>query len=111
MAYRNRYLSTRLSEADWQNVIDIANVWGETPSTAAMKLIERGIEEIEKEMGSATPLRVRIHRLQETVKQRKNLRQELQDTLNMIREEKCDNQEGLIAQVVALADQANINLT
>jgi len=111
MAYRNKYLSTRLPEADWQNVLDLANIWGETPSTAAMKLIQRGVEEIEKEMGSATPLRVRIHRLQERVKQRKNLRQELQDTLNMVREEKHAEREDLIAQVTALAEQADIDLT
>lgn len=112
MAYRNRYLTVKLPEADWEGVRDIANLQGETLSTAGWKLIQRGVEGYEKEMGSSTPLQVRIHRLNQRVKKAATEEQLLKDAYTMItqREEGIER-EALLKEIHGLAEEAKVNLT
>jgi len=111
MAYRDKYLSIRLPEADWENVRDIGNVWGESLSEAGWRLIQRGVEAVEKEMGSKTPTRVKVHRLKQRVKERANLEKDILDTYQTINEGQPVNKEHLLAELKALADETGVVIT
>ena len=111
MAYRNKYITIKLPEADWESVRDIANLQGETLSTAGWNLIQRGVEGYEKEMGSSTPVRVQMRRLHNAVNARASLKKEMESTLQMITQEGGPEQEEQIKKVHDLAEKAGVNLT
>ena len=110
MAYRSRHLTIKLPEADWENVRDISNVQGETLSTTGWKLIQRGIQDMEKELGSSTPVTVRIHRLSDKVKARASLEKELKDAQDTLMQQNIANKDKLLDEARALAEQAGIDL-
>lgn len=75
---RQKYITTQVSEETWQAVKDIANMWGESISKAADRLVQRGLISIEKELGSKTPAYVKLARIEEELKILESREQRLQ---------------------------------
>ena len=112
MAYRNRYLTVKLPEADWESIRDIANLQGQTLSTAGWNLIQRGIEGYEKEMGSSTPIQVQIHRLAEEIKGEATEEQRLKEAHALIMQRKeGPKRDKFLERIHKLAKKVGIDLT
>ena len=76
MAGRTKYITTQVDEDTWCGVIDASNLWGDSISMAAYKLLQRGMISLDTELGSKTPDHVKLSRIgqeldtQMTTKQR-----------------------------------------
>jgi hypothetical protein len=65
---RKMHISTQVSEETWEAVKDVGNLFGESISKAADRLIQRGLISLDRELGSSTPVYVRLARIEEELR-------------------------------------------
>jgi hypothetical protein len=63
MSKRTKYVTTVVDEDTFQSIIDAGNIWGDSISAAAYKLVQRGIVSLNQELGSKTPVHIQVARI------------------------------------------------
>ena len=65
---RTKYITTQVTEETWAAIADAANFWGESLSKATDRLVQRGLMSLNTELGSKTPVHIRLARIEEELK-------------------------------------------
>jgi len=108
MAARSKYITTTVDEETWRGVIDAANLYGDSISLTAYKLIQRGISSLDKELGSTTPAHIKISRIDQTLKTKMSVKQAVASSYRLAQE--LHDEEAVI-QIKEVAEELGIKLT
>jgi len=107
MSKRNKYISAQVDEDTWQAVIDAGNLWGDSVSMAAYKLLQRGITSLDAELGSKTPAHIKVSRISQSLNTRMNTRQKITESYRLAKE---FNDEETVLEIEKLAAELKVEL-
>ena len=103
---RVKYITTQVTEDIWLAITEVANLWGESISKTADRLVQRGLRHLEQEKGSNTPI-VQLARIEEQLKMQESREQRVMSSYNLAI--KLGDME-LIQEIQDVAKSLGINL-
>jgi hypothetical protein len=104
---RNKYVTTQVEEETFRGIIDAANLWGDSISMAAFKLIQRGLMSLDTELGSKTPLHIKVNRISQTLSNKMSTKQKITESYRLAKEL---NDDGVVKEIEGIAAELEIKL-
>ena len=86
MAGRTMYITTQVDEDTWRGIIDASNLWGDSISMAAYKLLQRGMVSLDTELGSKTPDHVKMSRISQALNTQMSTKQRATENYRLAKE-------------------------
>jgi len=83
---RNKYVTTQVEEDTFRGIIDAANLWGDSISMATFKLVQRGLMSLDSELGSKTPLHIRVNRINQALSNKMSTKQRIGENYRLAKE-------------------------
>lgn len=86
MSKRIKHISTTVDEDTWNGVMDAGNLWGESIASATFRLVQRGLLSLDKELGSKTPIHIKISRINQTLNTQMTTKQKVTESYRLAKE-------------------------
>jgi hypothetical protein len=85
VAARTKHIHSTVTPQTYEAIMDAANVFSESLSLTVDKLVQRGLESLEEELGSNTPVYIRLARLDRELKRQMSTQDNLRENYALAR--------------------------